>query len=274
MLDDAHVVGDEQVGQAELALERLQLVEHLGLDRDVEGRDRLVADDQVGLEDQRPGDPDPLPLAARELVRVAPGVVRGEADEVHDPLDLGAALRRRPDAVDPEALADAVADRRPRIERRVRVLEDDLHPLPVRLERLALQRWRCRRRRRRSRPTVGSISRSRSRPTVVLPQPDSPTSPSVSPRRIVKLTPSTAWTLAIVRWRTPPRIGNCLTRSRTSTSGASAGRGRRRGSAGVASGGHGSMLRLVLERLALMDGLLGAEEADRVASTAVPAASP
>ena len=32
------------------------------------------------------------------------------------------------------------------------------------------------------------------RPVVVLPQPDSPTSPSVSPRRIVKLTPSTART--------------------------------------------------------------------------------
>ena len=34
------------------------------------------------------------------------------------------------------------------------------------------------------------------RPVVVLPQPDSPTSPSVSPRRIAKLTPSTALTTA------------------------------------------------------------------------------
>ena len=34
------------------------------------------------------------------------------------------------------------------------------------------------------------------RPVVVLPQPDSPTRPSVSPRRIVKLTPSTARTSA------------------------------------------------------------------------------
>ena len=32
-------------------------------------------------------------------------------------------------------------------------------------------------------PAVGSMSRSSSRPTVVLPQPDSPTRPSVSPRR-------------------------------------------------------------------------------------------
>ena len=38
VLDHAHVVGDEQVGQAELALEAAQQVEDLGLDRDVEGR--------------------------------------------------------------------------------------------------------------------------------------------------------------------------------------------------------------------------------------------
>ena len=36
-------------------------------------------------------------------------------------------------------------------------------------------------------PAVGSIRRSSSRPTVVLPQPDSPTRPSVSPRRIVEV---------------------------------------------------------------------------------------
>src|SRR4029079_3783596 len=40
----------------------------------------------------------------------------------------------RPDLVDPETLADAVADRRSWVERRVRILEDDLHPPPVRLE--------------------------------------------------------------------------------------------------------------------------------------------
>ena len=64
VLDDAHVVGDEDVGQAELALELLEQVQDLRLDRDVERRDGLVADDEVGLEHERPGDPDPLPLAA------------------------------------------------------------------------------------------------------------------------------------------------------------------------------------------------------------------
>ncbi len=46
VLDHAHVVGDEQIGQAKFGLELLELVQDLGLDRDVEGRDGLVAHDE------------------------------------------------------------------------------------------------------------------------------------------------------------------------------------------------------------------------------------
>src|SRR5690242_11613441 len=66
-------------------------------------------------------------------------------------------------------------------------------------------------------PAVGSIRRVTVRPTVVLPQPDSPTRPSVSPGLIVKLTPSTANTVLVVRWSRPLRIGKCFLRSRTSS---------------------------------------------------------
>ena len=41
-------------------------------------------------------------------------------------------------------------------------------------------------------PEVGSTRRMAARPAVVLPQPDSPTRPSVSPAFTVKVTPSTA----------------------------------------------------------------------------------
>ncbi len=68
-------------------------------------------------------------------------------------------------------------------------------------------------------PDVGSMSRSISRPTVVLPEPDSPTRPSVSPWRISKLTPDTACTLATTLFRIPPRMGKSFTRSMTWTSG-------------------------------------------------------
>src|ERR1700680_5067903 len=56
------------------------------------------------------------------------------------------------------------------------------------------------------------------RPRVVLPQPDSPTSPSVSPLRISKLTSSTALTSATLRWKRMPEVtGKYILTPRTST---------------------------------------------------------
>ena len=42
-------------------------------------------------------------------------------------------------------------------------------------------------------PDVARSTCTTARPVVVFPHPDSPTSPSVSPGRRVKLTPATAW---------------------------------------------------------------------------------
>ena len=64
-------------------------------------------------------------------------------------------------------------------------------------------------------PELGSISRRMQRPVVDLPQPNSPTSPSVSPAPMSKLTPSTACTRSISRENTPPFTAKCLRRSRT-----------------------------------------------------------
>src|ERR1700690_3692930 len=66
-------------------------------------------------------------------------------------------------------------------------------------------------------PPVGSISRRMVRPTVDLPQPDSPTRPSVSPGAIEKLMPSTANTVPPARCNRPLRTGKCFLRSRTSS---------------------------------------------------------
>jgi hypothetical protein len=55
-------------------LQVLQQVDDLRLDRHVERRHRLVADDQLRAPGQRPGDADALALAAGELVRIALGV--------------------------------------------------------------------------------------------------------------------------------------------------------------------------------------------------------
>ena len=67
-------------------------------------------------------------------------------------------------------------------------------------------------------PAVGSSSWMSGRPGVDLPQPDSPTSPSVSPRTTVKSTPATACTWPTVRLNSPALIGKSLTRSSTRSS--------------------------------------------------------
>ena len=69
-------------------------------------------------------------------------------------------------------------------------------------------------------PLVGSWSRMSSRPSVDLPQPDSPTMPSVSPRRTARETPSTAWTTSPpeARLKLLERTGKCFTSSTASSS--------------------------------------------------------
>src|SRR5262245_23610771 len=68
-------------------------------------------------------------------------------------------------------------------------------------------------------PDVGSMRRRMQRPVVDLPHPDSPTRPRVSPAMMSKLTPSTAWTRATSREKSPPLMGKCLTRFLTRSSG-------------------------------------------------------
>ncbi len=64
--------------------------------------------------------------------------------------------------------------------------------------------------------TIGpseEISRMMARPSVVLPDPDSPTTPSVSPSRTSMLTPSTALMWPTVLRIRPRLIGNQILRS-------------------------------------------------------------
>jgi len=74
VFDDGEIMGDEEIGQAELSLEVRQEINDLGLNRDVQGADRLIADDKPGIQGEGTGDADALALAAGEFVRVAAGV--------------------------------------------------------------------------------------------------------------------------------------------------------------------------------------------------------
>ena len=76
------------VGEAEPLLQLLHQVQDLRLHRDVERRGRLVADQELRLAGQRPGDRDALALTTGEFVRVAVVMLRGQADLLHQGQDL------------------------------------------------------------------------------------------------------------------------------------------------------------------------------------------
>src|SRR6266545_416634 len=139
--DHCEVVRDEEVREVELPLEIFQQVEDLRLDRDVESRYRLVADDQPGIESECARHSDALALAAGELVRVAVDEVRVEADDFEQPLRASPPRAAVTDPVDGERLGDDVADGHPWVQGGVRVLKDDLH-LPPHLPQLRARHLR------------------------------------------------------------------------------------------------------------------------------------
>ena len=120
------VVGDEQAAEAAVALEVGEEVEDGRLDGDVEGRGRLVRDEQVGADGQRAGEGDPLALSAGEFVRMPVGVLGAQPDlgeEFADPAGDGV-LGHEP--VQPERFGDDPADGHPGVEGGRGVLEDEV----------------------------------------------------------------------------------------------------------------------------------------------------
>src|SRR5271168_164137 len=107
--------------------------QHLGLHRYVERRNRLVGDEYLRIQRKRPRNPDPLALAAAELMWKALGSRRVEPDEAEQGLRFltGFGGRR---AVDDGAFRDNVDDSLSWIERSVRVLKHHLHAFANRAE--------------------------------------------------------------------------------------------------------------------------------------------
>ena len=166
-----------------------------------------------GLSAMAQGYPDPLPLSPGELVRVTVVVLGVEADHLQKVLHplLRSLPRATAHVVDLQWLGDDVAHRHAGVQTRVGILEDYLHAPPyvehllavVREYVLALEDNLALR---------GPSRRKTRRANVLLPHPDSPTSPSVSPRRTERSTPSTALTCLTVRCRTPALMGKCIFR--------------------------------------------------------------
>jgi hypothetical protein len=124
-------VSDEQIGQPKLRAQVGQQVDDLGLNRDIEGRDRLVADDELGPQRKRPRDADALALSAAHLVGIAIGQAAGQSAEVQDildpPVQINPPLRN---AVNYQWLSDDLPHLHARVEGRIGVLENGLHTAP------------------------------------------------------------------------------------------------------------------------------------------------
>src|SRR4029079_7146670 len=133
----------------------------------------LVGDEDVGPEDDRPGQHGALLLPAGEVGGELVEELGGRRET--DPLERLARPRAKllaiaDELVEAERIGDQRADRHRRIERRVRVLEDDLHPpsqrpqlrLAATVQLLAVEPDRARR--RLDEPEQGPAERRLARP--------------------------------------------------------------------------------------------------------------
>ena len=132
--DHRELVGDEDHRQAEVAADLLEQRQELRLDRDVERADRLVGDQQPGVDRQRAGDRHPLALAARELVRVALDAPAAQPDALEQVGREALLIALLDQPVHQGRFGDGGADSQPRVERGVRVLVDHLDRAPHRAQ--------------------------------------------------------------------------------------------------------------------------------------------
>ena len=110
------------------------------------------------------------------------GAGRSPAASIASRTRRSRSLARGAMPLDHERLGHEVEDRLLGVQRLVRVLEDELDAAPVSPQRepphTSVTSWPS----RSMRPPVGRVSLTMTRPVVVLPEPDSPTSPRTSPR--------------------------------------------------------------------------------------------
>src|SRR5919107_2547361 len=133
VLGDREVVGYEQERHPELLLQPQQHVEQPDAQRDVDHRDGLIGHDELGVDGERPGHGDALPLPARELVGILLQELLGwrqpdGLEQLVEPaLELGARLR---EIVAPQRRAQDLRHVAYRVQRGVGVLMDDLDRPP------------------------------------------------------------------------------------------------------------------------------------------------
>ena len=80
MFDHRQVVSDDNIGKMKFLLKINQQVDNLGLDGNIQSGNRFIPDDHLGIEGQRPGNSNALPLAAGKFVGIAPALFGSQTD--------------------------------------------------------------------------------------------------------------------------------------------------------------------------------------------------
>src|SRR6516165_10034217 len=123
------VVGDVEQGELEAAAQVVEQAQHLQPDRDVQHRHRLVGEQDARPGGQRPGERDALPLTTGQLVRelMQELLGRGEAHLLQQGGDLAGGLVSALALVQLHRPFQVVPHGVHRVQRRERILEDQLH---------------------------------------------------------------------------------------------------------------------------------------------------
>ena len=126
------IMGDDQQGHSRLALQLLQKGQDLRLHSDIERRGRLIGDQHIGPQRQRHGDHQPLPLPARELMRIflrrRRRILNADLFQQGQRFTLGIGARG---AMHHQRLLNLPADGVDRVQMAQRILKDHRNPLAV-----------------------------------------------------------------------------------------------------------------------------------------------
>ncbi len=139
MTDHREIMADKQIGIAVLALEILENIDHLCLNRDIQSRDRLITHNKFRMCHQCTGDADTLSLSTGKLMWIPVIVIRLEPDHIHRFAHLFLCFCAACKMQRVQRLRDDCTNGFARIEAGHRILKNHLHFGPVWMQTLFIQ---------------------------------------------------------------------------------------------------------------------------------------
>ena len=125
-LHHGQVVSNEQVSEPQALLQLVKEDQDASLHGHIQCGGGFVEDHELGIERERARDGDPLALPPTELVRPAPQVLGAEPDHLEQRQDTFLQVTGAQICVGAQGLRDEAVHGHARVERGIRVLEDDL----------------------------------------------------------------------------------------------------------------------------------------------------